>query len=256
MKKVFSLDIPKIDIKQQKIFYVNDKNSDPQELLLDINKKTNDTLSLYFKDEKKSQVVANMSYKMLGGKFAKQVSINDGLDFFFSYNKSNGYFNKKNVFIEEYVSNVSMEKFYAGVVDILKKRLVLGYLGNDSKNKDTEVYFREAHKYIVCEKYGLSVSQCVNFVRQIIDKSYFPDKFVNGFLAELHKSVYEGELSKGEMLRIDTMAKLSLLNEKKAKYSFFDNELHRKILKNIRDKDDKHNLNAIALMEAMQKHNK
>ena len=254
MKKILSLDIPEIDVEKQKLFYVNNKSSERKELLLDVNKKTNGDFSLSFKDSEGNQSVAKMSYKILGGKFAKHVLINDGLDFFFTYNKSNGYFNKKNILIEEDddISNISMEKFYAGVIDVLKKRFVLGYLGSDIKNQPTEKYFRDAHKYIVCKKYGLTNSQCMNFIKQIIDKSFFPDKFFDGFLSELHKSIYEGELSKGDVLKIDTIAKLSLLNEKKAKYSFFDNELHRKILKSIRDKEDMHNLNAIALMEALQ----
>lgn len=258
MNKMFSLNIPKINVEKQKVFYVNDKLFERKELLFNLAKKANNSIPLSFVSGKDNSFVVNMAYKILGGKFAKQLSIEDGLDFFFTYNKSNGYFDKKNIFIEEDedILNTSMEKFYFEVIELLKRRLVLGYLGSDVKNKNTEEYFRSAHKYIVCKKYGLNISQCMNFVKQVVEKSFFPDKFFDGFLSELHKSIYDGELSKGEILKIDTMAKLSLLNEKKAKSSFFDSELHRKILKNIRDKDDRHTLNAIALMEAMQKNTK
>ena len=254
MKKIISLNIPKINIEQQSMFYVNDEPFEKRELGINVAKKTNNVLPLSFKEETNSNSVAKMSYKILGGKFAKYISIDNGLDFFFTYNKTNGYFDKKNIFIEEdeEISNISMEKFYAGVIDILKRRLVLGYLGSNVRTKNIEEYFRNAHKYIVCNKYGLTVSQTVNFVKQIVEKSFFPEEFVNGFLSELYKTVYKGEFSKGDMLKMDTMAKLSLLNEKKGKYIFFDKELHCKILKDIKNKEIEHTLNAIALMEAMQ----
>ena len=70
-------------------------------------------------------------------------------------------------------------------------------------------------------------------------------------MKELHKTFYHTELTKGEILSVDTMAKLSLMNEKKAKTVFSDEDLYNEILNKI-DADRKaRKLNISKLKEVM-----
>ena len=258
MRKQIYLNVPKISVNQKKMYVAFDNPSVKYELQFVGNRNSDDELILNVKDAPAFDKDLNfkMSYKILGSKLAKNFSVNN-MDFFFTYNKSTGYFDRSSLNIGEQADNeqifdTSLKNFYIQLVDVLKNRFILGYLGANSKNENTNFYLREAHKYILRKKYELSIGQCLNFIKKIADKSYIPDEFVPGFISELQKTIYDGELSKGEWFKIETMAKLALLNEKKAKYSFDDVSLHKKALKEIREIHDARILNIQALKKNME----
>ena len=258
---IYKFDFPKIKISEQNILCVSDDGVGEIELHADGSRNKQGELSLSFPKKAFLNVenhseVASLSYKKIGHKLAKKISLTSGLDYYFLYNKENGFFDRKgsliDAFGEEYdVKSVARRDFYSELINVLKIRLILGYLGSKTKKESIESYFRIAHKYVIKEKYNLSTSECLSFAKEIVDKSFFPENMYSGFLKELHKTFYNTELTKGEILSIDTMAKLSLMNEKKAKTVFSDEDLYNEILNKI-DADRKaRKLNISKLKEVM-----
>ena len=219
--------------------------------------RTANTVSLASNNSK--NVVATMSYKKIGQKLAKNISFVNGLNFFFKYDKDSGYFDRPSDLLSkngnEYsISDMTIKKFYTELIEVLKLRLALGYMEYSDKTKSADYYFRHAHKYILVEKYNLRPEECMNFVRGVVAKSYIPEKFTEGFLKELRKSFYETELSKSEMLEVETFARISLMNEKKAKFSVDDINLHTQVLNEIRKNDSPRQINIMKLREAMNEY--
>ena len=258
MVKNFDLDIPEISISNKKVFSFFDDASNKVELSFTGKKNANGELPLTFHENLGLKgTVATMSYKKIGRKLTKKISLIGGLDFFFKYNKASGYFDAKRDLISpsgnEYsIYDMSMRKFYAELIDVLKLRLVLGYIESEDKKQPVENYFRGAHKYILMNKYNLRLDECMDFLRGVVTKSYIPEEFFDGFLSEFRKSMYDGELSNSESLVIVTMAKLSLMNEKNAKTSFDDISLHKRVLNEIRRIENDRQFNMIKLNELVK----
>lgn len=282
-------EIPQIDVLEQKVLYVvpggqdnvlatdvikasNDaKHSDILEhvekvqLLSDAGRRNKNGELLLFKKQNElgnvdnSDVIATMSYKRFGAKIAKQISLSKGLDYFFLYNKMTGFFDREGQLVdsfgEEYsLTDISWKEFYEELVGVLKNRLVLGYLGSSDKDKDDAgFYLNQAHKYIVRDKYNLETSEVLNFVRKIVEKSYFPEKFFDSFIRELDKMIYASELSKADKVFVETMAKMSLFNEKRGMVPFSDVSLHKRALDEIKFKRNGRKINAIMLDEVLDK---
>ena len=158
-------------------------------------------------------------------------------------------------FGEEYsLTDISWKEFYEELVSVLKNRLVLGYLGSSDKDEDDAgFYLNQAHKYIVRDKYNLETSEVLNFVRKIVEKSYFPEKFFDSFIRELDKMIYATELSKADKVFVETMAKMSLFNEKRGMVPFSDVSLHKRALDEIKFKRNGRKINAIMLDEVLDK---
>lgn len=170
-----------------------------------------------------------------------------------------GFFDREGQFLdsfgEEYsLTDISWKEFYEELVSVLKNRLVLGYLGSSDKDKDDAgFYLNQAHKYIVRDKYNLETSEVLNFVRKIVEKSYFPEKFFDSFIRELDKMIYTSELSKADKVFVETMAKMSLFNEKRGMVPFSDVSLHKRALDEIKFKYNGRKINAIMLNEVLDK---
>ena len=257
MNKKFDFDLPKTIVDKQQLFVSSVDGKDPVMLESKHGRTAGGELLLYvFDNVAKGDVVASMSYKKIGQKLVKKVSMVNGLDFFFRYNKESGYFDKKSSLLSPYgneysISDITWKKFYSELIDVLKLRLTLGYVSSDDKKQPTDFYFRSAHKYILQNKYHLLPDECMNFLRGVIAKSYIPEEFTEGFLTELRKSFYFTELTKGEQLEIETMAKLSLMNEKKGKVPFDNTVLHVNVLNDIRSKNNMRHMNIVRLKESM-----
>ena len=252
--------IPKIEVSKKQINICQD--TDKRELLFARNKTSNGESPLFFKKGDgidKSKLVATMSYKKIGQKLAKKISLVSGSDFFYKYDKKTGYFDKQRSLISpsgnEYsIYSMSMKKFYSELIDILKVRLTLGFIESDDKTQSAEYYFRNAHKYILMRKYNFNIEECINFVNTVVARSYIPEEFYEGFLAEFRKSFYDGEFSKGEILERETEAKLSLMNEKNGKVAFDDMNLYTKIINDMSIEKNERKMNMIRLREEMFKH--
>ena len=258
MKTYFSIDVPKIEVVGKELFSVYGENR--EQLFFGENKNVGGQIPLFFRRNGKvdeTKPVAYMSYKKIGQKLVKKVSYIDGVDFFFKYDKANGFFDKKKGLISqsgnEYsIYNINKKKFYSELIDVLKLRLLLGYIGSDDKRQSADFYFREAHKYVIMNKFDLRLDECMNFLNGILEKSYIPENFEGGFLSELHKSIFENELSRAESLDVEYKAKLSLINEGKGKkFAFDDKNLYKKVLDEIRTKETERRMNMVKLREAM-----
>lgn len=255
--KNYDLDIPKINVLDKQIVISLEGSINKQELLFTGTKNANGELLLHL--NKKSgydSVVASMSYKKIGQKLSKKISVTGGLDFFFKYNKTKGYFNKERSLISpsgnEYsIYDMTMKKFYSELIDVLKLRFALGYIESEDKTKSVNSYFRDAHKYILMNKYNLGLDECMNFLRGVVSKSYIPEKFFNGFLLELDKSIYDGELSNDKKKEVENMAVQSLKNEKRGKVAFDDVSLHKNVLEEIRKIENDRQFNMIKLQETI-----
>lgn len=260
--KKIVFETPTILVNQNQLL-IHDLRNDGKNVLLQAgeNKNSNGEINFYLMDETtkkidKTKVIATMSYKKVGQKLAKKISLVNGWDFYFKYNKDSGYFDKQSDLLSKYgneysISNMTLKKFYSELIEVLKLRLALGYIQNEDKTQPADFYFRQAHKYILIEKYKLNLDECMNFVRGVVAKSYIPEKFTKGFLEELHKSFYNTELSRSEILEIETAAKISLMNEKRAKVPVDNLILHTKILDEIRKKDSVRKMNIMKLREAI-----
>ena len=262
MNKKFEFDLPKIIVDKNQLLMSAGKNKDFIKLETEHTRNSSGELFLYKPDDNlKKEVIATMSYKKIGQKLVKKISMSDGLDFFFRYNKETGYFDKKGFLLSphgnEYsISDITWKKLYFELIDVLKLRLTLGYMSSNDKKQSADFYFRSAHKYILEEKYNLLPGECMNFLRGIISRSYIPEEFVDGFLSELKKSFYCTELTKGEQLEVETAAKLSLMNEKKGKSPFDSTVLHVSVLNEIRSKNNMRHMNIVRLTESMNNNKK
>ncbi len=258
MNNYFNLNLPKIEVSGRQLFVSYGEKKDP--LFFGENKNLNGQTPLYFKKEDEVigvEPAAYMSYKKIGQKLVKKVSFVDGLDFYFKYDKSNGFFDIKKGLISpsgnEYsIYNMPRKKFYYDLIDVLKLRLLLGYIGSDDKKQSADFYFREAHKYVIMNKFDLKLDECMNFLKGILKKAYIPESFEDGFMHELHKSIFENELSRADALDVEYKAKLSLINEGKGKrFAFDDKNLYKKVLDEIRAKETARRMNMVKLRETM-----
>ncbi len=260
MNKKFEFDFPKIIVNKNQLFVSSESSNGKNLVKLESGhiRTVNDGLLLYSlnDNQKKKEIIASMSYKKIGQKLIKKISMVNGFDFYFRYNKENGYFDKIGNLVSprgnEYsISDITWKKFYSELIDVLKLRLTLGYISSDDKKQPVDYYFRSAHKYILEKKYKLFPDECMNFLRGVVSKSYIPEEFTEGFLEELKKTFYSVELTKGEQLEIETMAKLSLMNEKKGKVPFDNILLYADVLNEIRSKNNIRHMNMVRLMESM-----